>query len=79
MLYEKGKMTINEAMKWPTDKARYDANYLRIYGEQCDACKGRGYYKDKVPGMKKKVKTTCIICDGAGYIKKPENEREQNV
>ena len=27
MLYEKGKMTINEAMKWPTDKARYDANY----------------------------------------------------
>ena len=31
MLYEKGKMTINEAMKWPTDKARYDANYETIF------------------------------------------------
>ena len=70
MLYEKGKMTINEAMKWPTDKARYDANYLRAFGERCDACKTLGYYEDKPKNMKKKVRTTCLICGGIGYIKK---------
>jgi len=73
MLYEKGKMTINEKMKWPTDKAKYDANYLRIFSEKCDACDGRGYYEDKPPNMKKKVRTTCIICNGTGFIEKSKN------
>ncbi len=63
-------MPINEAQKWPTDKSRYDFNYLRIHGERCDACKGRGYYDDKVPGKKKRVCTTCLICGGIGYVKK---------
>jgi len=66
-------MTINEKIKWPTDKARYDANYLRIFGERCDVCKGKGYHEDKVPNMKKKVKTTCILCQGLGYIEKENN------
>ena len=63
-------MAINEKMKWPTDKARYDRNYLRAHGERCDACKGCGYYDDNVPGKKNKVRTTCIICQGLGYVKK---------
>lgn len=33
---------INEKMKWPTDKSRYDKNYLKIFGEKemntCDDC-----------------------------------------
>ena len=31
-----------EAMKWPTDKPRYDKNYLRLYGIICKHCKGQG-------------------------------------
>lgn len=31
-----------EGIKWPTDKAKYDRNYLRLYGEKemniCDDC-----------------------------------------
>lgn len=63
-------MTINESQKWPTDKIKYDRNYLRAHGKPCIACDTRGWFEDKVPGMKKKVKTTCIICQGLGYIEK---------
>lgn len=63
-------MAVNESMKWPTDKARYDLNYLRIYGERCDVCDGRGYHEDKPPMMKQKVRTTCLICQGIGYVEK---------
>jgi len=48
-------MAINEAQKWPTDKARYDVNYLRIFGEKC-MCDDKGYYVDNG------IKTKCILC-----------------
>lgn len=62
-------MAVNESQKWPTDKARYDANYLRLFGEQCDVCHGRGYHEDVVPHMKQRVRTTCLICGGTGKLK----------
>ena len=71
-------MTINESMKWPTDKARYDANYLRIYGTRCEACKGRGYYEDEPKLKGKKIRTTCLICLGVGFIEKPKNEEKKD-
>lgn len=31
-----------EAMKWPTDKAKYDKNYEKIFCMICKHCKGKG-------------------------------------
>lgn len=31
-------MAINETQKWPTDKARYDKNYLKSFGMRCKNC-----------------------------------------
>lgn len=33
---------INESQKWPTDKAKYDKNYQKIFGMRCINCK---FYK----------------------------------
>jgi len=37
---------INEHQKWPTDKAKYDKNYQKIFGHTktiiCKYCKGEG-------------------------------------
>lgn len=73
---------INESQKWPTNKGQHDVNYLRAFGapagkEICSACEGRGYHEDKPSMMKKKVRTTCIICGGTGLVKK-ETEREKH-
>jgi len=76
MLYEKGKMTINEKMKWPTDKARYDKNYLKIFGGKImiRKCNCRSKYQDTKYGVgmrvhnkaksrvKDKVAWTCTVC-----------------
>lgn len=35
-------MAINEKQKYPTDKARYDKNYIRAYGIVCKDCDGSG-------------------------------------
>lgn len=39
-------MAINEFQKYPTDKARYDKNYQKIFGSTktiiCKYCKGKG-------------------------------------
>lgn len=50
-----------EGIKWPTDKAKYDKNYLKLYGEPCHHCGGVG---GKV-GM-----YSCEKCNGIGYVEK---------
>lgn len=35
-------MVINEKQKWPTNKARYDKNWIKIFGLVCEYCKGKG-------------------------------------
>ena len=52
---------INEFQKWPTDKTKYDKNYLRLYGKLCFECNGYGYVEDN---------KTCDNCKGIGYVKK---------
>ena len=49
-----------EAMKWPTDKARYDKNYQKIFnptktiickyckGDGCSGCKKREMNNDEI-------------------------------
>ena len=54
-----------ESIKWPTDKPRYDKNYLRLYGKQCPICGGRGVYEG--------TETTCVNCNGLGYVEKSKN------
>lgn len=61
---------INEFLKWPTDKERYDREYLRIYGVPCKHCKTRGWYEDFCKVQKKMIKTTCIFCNGLGFKEK---------
>jgi excinuclease UvrABC ATPase subunit len=63
-------MAINEAMKWPGNKLLYDQNYLRLFGERCDVCDGRGFHEDVVLHTKNKIRTTCLICGGLGYVEK---------
>lgn len=31
-----------EGIKWPTDKPRYDKNWIKIFGTICEYCKGKG-------------------------------------
>ena len=47
------------------DKARYDRNYLKIFGRKCGFCKGKGYLED-IDRHGKMIKTTCILCQGLG-------------
>lgn len=59
-----------EGIKWPTNKTRYDENYLKIFGVKCSACKGKGYFDDYCKLQKKHIKTTCLLCNGIGRVKK---------
>ncbi len=49
-----------EGMKWPTDKARYDKNYLKLFGKQCPKCKGEGWLGIYI----------CSKCNGIGWVEK---------
>ena len=48
------------------DKARYDKNYLRLYGKRCPMCMGniRGIPHNKGGWI------TCPKCNGYGYVEK---------
>lgn len=48
-------MTIDEFQKFPTNKARYDANYETIFNKKCP-CGGKGYYVDN------SIETKCMLC-----------------
>lgn len=55
-----------EAMKYPSDKAKYDKNYLRLYGKKCPTCGG------KARGVPAKDGgwTTCPKCMGLRKVEK---------
>lgn len=50
-----------ESMKWPTNKAIYDMNYLRLYGKVCPRCGGVGGKVGMYP---------CDYCRGIGWVEK---------
>ena len=50
-------------MKWPSDKRKYDRNYLRWAGKICPKCKDKGENKPAKDGG-------CPECDGLGYVEK---------
>ena len=53
----------------PVNKEKYDANYERIYGKDCTACKKRGYHLDWDKMTMRMLKTTCLLCNGTGRCK----------
>ena len=57
-------MAINERQKWPTNKDKYDKNYLRLYGKPCTMCNG------KAKGIPHKGGgwVTCPQCKGLGKV-----------
>ena len=60
---------INEFQKWPTDKPRYDKNYLRLYGKPCLKCKGTGLQYEPLSYEENgKDIPECPDCNGVGYV-----------
>lgn len=58
---------VNEKQKYPTNKRRYDRNYLRAHGQVCPDCMGAGLDKIFTNPV------TCKKCDGLGYVEKEKN------
>jgi len=58
---------INEYQKWPTDKKRYDRNYLRYHGKVCPKCNGDGEarWHKQPPHVR-----LCALCNGLGYVER---------
>lgn len=63
-----------EGIKWPTDKAKYDKNYLRLFGECCPVCLGTG--KSQFKGILKTKK--CHGCGGVGYVEANDDNSEKS-
>lgn len=59
---------INEKQKWPTNKKKFDKEYLRIYGEKCPECHGIGLTEDLTGQY------MCNKCFGVGYIEKAKGK-----
>ena len=57
-------MAINEKMKWPTDKDKYDRNWIKLYGKSCPYCRGTG------GGAKAGWTILCPRCRGLGKVEK---------
>jgi len=53
-----------EFQKYPTDKRKWDRNYLKIFGIKCPKCKGTGM----IPGGQ--CDDYCRFCNGIGYVEK---------
>ena len=68
-------MSINEFEKWPSDKRKYDSNYLRIYGRECPRCHGTGNNACTV--YMNGTHPPCHYCGGLGYIEKERKPNEQ--
>jgi len=65
------KMAINEKMKWPTNKERYDKNYLRLFGEKCLTCGGTGQVGEEIIQYGRSMGfKECPKCNGIGYVEK---------
>jgi len=56
----------------PVDKARYDRNYLYIFGSECPRCGGDGAWHSLVGWAQINPVVKCPYCNGIGYIEKEE-------
>ncbi len=53
-----------EGMKWPTDKAKYDRNWIKLFGKPCPYCGGTG------GGAMAGWLRCCPRCKGLGKVEK---------
>jgi len=55
-----------EGMKWPTDKPRYDRNWIKLFGKKCPVC------GDMARGIPSKYGgwIRCPKCKGLGKVEK---------
>lgn len=65
-------MVINEFQKYPTDKKKFDKNWIRAFGVKCKRCKGSGWIDeyDEELGASIGVKFYCPKCNGIGKVEK---------
>lgn len=61
-----------ESQKYPTDKKKFDKNWIRIFGKKCFMCRGTGYKEEHDPelGALQGVKILCPNCKGIGKVEK---------
>lgn len=52
----------------PRAIAAYSRGYERIFGRECSACRGRGFYYDEDQNGKM-IKHNCLLCNGTGRVK----------
>jgi len=67
---------INEFQKWPSDKKKFDREFLRLYGNKCSKCNGTGEIRDCILYDDWEFHK-CPFCNGIGYIEKPRKNHEQ--
>jgi DnaJ-class molecular chaperone len=63
---------INEHQKWPTNKRKYDQEYLRVFGQVCPKCNGNTMGKDEL-GLPD-PELVCNKCNGLGYVEKDKKK-----
>jgi len=60
-------MTINEFQKYPTDKKKWDKNWLRIFGVKCPVCMGWGIQSNTIDTENEQK---CPKCNGNGFVER---------
>lgn len=61
---------MSEFQKYPTDKKKFDQNYLRIFGKKCLRCGGDGCWHSVVGFQTARPLIKCPECDGFGYVER---------
>jgi hypothetical protein len=56
----------------PVNKAKYDSNYLKTFGQRCPECNGSGFDCDGDPCSMSR----CILCEGIGFIERSHHGRK---
>lgn len=51
----------------PTNRDKYETNYVLIFGAECIHCEGRGYYLEYNEAGKP-FENKCLVCNGTGRV-----------
>lgn len=63
---------MSEFQKYPSDKKKFDKNWVRIFGERCPECLGTGVVDDTKHSVELgiDIDKECPRCNGVGKVEK---------